>query len=57
MDMKVICAWCGKHLKGNESSAVISHAICIHCLQLQLVTIEYSHIDPWSMWQDIGGEG
>ena len=28
---KVICAWCGKHLKGSESDVEVSHGICEQC--------------------------
>lgn len=29
--MKVVCGWCGKHLKGDEQDELISHGICPEC--------------------------
>ena len=28
---KVVCAWCGKHLNGSDSSVDVSHGICEEC--------------------------
>ena len=29
--LKVVCAWCGKHLKGSETAVEVSHGICDAC--------------------------
>ena len=29
--MKVICAWCGKHLSGKKNDPDVSHGICNSC--------------------------
>ena len=29
--LKVVCAWCGKHLKGSETAGDVSHGICEAC--------------------------
>ena len=29
--LKVICAWCGKHLEGSEDADEVSHGICEVC--------------------------
>lgn len=29
--MKVVCAWCKKHLNGDEDDKVVSHGICDEC--------------------------
>lgn len=31
--MKVVCAWCGKHLRGERSDPEVSHGICKQCLK------------------------
>lgn len=31
IDLKTICAWCGKYLNGNKKSKNISHGICLKC--------------------------
>lgn len=32
--MKVICAWCGEHLRGDEKDTEISHGICVPCSEI-----------------------
>ena len=34
--MKVICAWCNKHLRGPEDAELISHGICPECKEKEL---------------------
>ena len=29
--LKVVCAWCGKHLRGSETADEVSHGICASC--------------------------
>ena len=31
--MKTICAWCGKHLKGDPADPLVSHGICPECAE------------------------
>lgn len=30
-NIKVVCAWCGKHMRGDKDAAQISHGICAEC--------------------------
>jgi hypothetical protein len=54
--MKVVCAWCSRHLAGHPDDPTTSHSICGLCLQSQLVLADLPS-DPWSLWQDEGGGG
>jgi len=29
--MRTVCAWCGKHLSGDENDLKVSHGICEEC--------------------------
>lgn len=29
--VKVVCAWCGKHMRGDEDNPHVSHSICESC--------------------------
>lgn len=29
--MKVVCAWCGAHMKGSPHAEKVSHGICVPC--------------------------
>lgn len=35
-DVKVICAWCQKHMKGREDAPFISHGVCRDCFNKQM---------------------
>ena len=59
--LKVVCAWCGKHLKGSETADKVSHGICETCQ----ATAEADHPVPVvnqfkeseGGWLDSAGEG
>lgn len=34
-DYKTICAWCKKHIKGDEDAVRVSHGICPECYKLE----------------------
>jgi Zn-finger nucleic acid-binding protein len=34
--IKIICAWCGKHLSGPEEASTISHGLCPDCARVWL---------------------
>jgi hypothetical protein len=50
--MKVICAWCRRHLAGHPDDYHITHGICGLCF----CSMVEQAADPWSLWQDEGGE-
>jgi hypothetical protein len=33
VSMKVVCAWCGKHLEGDPDDKSVSHGICDDCMK------------------------
>jgi hypothetical protein len=35
-EMKTVCAWCGKHLKGPINADRISHGMCPACFEKEL---------------------
>ena len=60
--MKVVCAWCKRHMKGYEDAPSVSHGICPACadkhFEKQLRELEQSLSQlPRDPWVDIGGEG
>lgn len=63
--IRVECAWCHTHIKGDLDAEVISHGLCTDCfsavvngdLDLEINSVSRRTIDDWTAWQDIGGEG
>ncbi len=37
-EMRVVCAWCGKHLRGSETAERVSHGICKECREREETT-------------------
>lgn len=31
MSIKVVCAWCGKHMNGDKNAEEVSHGMCDKC--------------------------
>lgn len=55
--MTIYCAWCGKLLKRlAELTPGISHGICQWCARCWYAKIRPVD-NPWTLWQDVGGEG
>ena len=57
MMLKVVCAWCGKHQKGSEAAAEVSHTICDEC-QARAVADFPGHRQTGANinWLDFGAE-
>lgn len=39
VELKVICAWCNKYLRGDVNSMNVSHGICPDCLATVVATL------------------
>lgn len=35
-EVKVVCAWCRKHISGPKQTKLVTHGICDECLKKQL---------------------
>ena len=56
--LKVVCAWCGKHLKGSETADEVSHGICEACQATAVADFPSPVVDQREEgWLDSGGEG
>lgn len=56
--LKVVCAWCGKHLKGSEAADQVSHGICEKCQATAVADFALQVVDlREGDWLEVGGEG
>ncbi len=59
--LKVECAWCKSLIGGDPQAKVVSHGICLDCMERELAIIidDPGKYDPsvWEAWLDTGGEG
>lgn len=60
-EMKVVCAWCDKHLRGPEDAPQVSHGICMPCREREekeCRKLAPANFKEWvDLCRDVGGEG
>lgn len=55
--VKIVCAWCGRHIKGHPGNLDVSHAICPGCSAFMLADAGYPPDNPVEEGVELGGEG
>ena len=58
-DVKLVCAWCKRHLNGHTEAERVSHGICVNCANSLLGKsgLECEVPEEDDPWVDLGGGG